>query len=159
MSLIPLIRKLLTEVFSTLVYFGAEENLSSVTAFQPTVLAGIGYITIQAQLMTIPVYATAFVLTLVCAWMSERLRQRFCFVIVGSIVITIGLALQLGTSLSGVRYLGMFFILSGSYIVMPVTVVWLAINMGKGYKRTAALGLMIPVGNAGAILSANVFLT
>ena len=53
----------------------------------------------------------------------------------------------------------MFFIVSGSYITMPITVVWLAINMGKGYKRTAALGILIPVGNAGAILSSNVFLT
>ncbi|KAK6434681.1 hypothetical protein LTR95_009137 [Oleoguttula sp. CCFEE 5521] len=53
----------------------------------------------------------------------------------------------------------MFFLTAGGYIVMPIQVVWLAINVGKGYKRTVAFGMVIAVGNCGAFISSNVFLT
>lgn len=42
---------------------------------------------------------------------------------------------------------------------MPITVVLLSINVKKGYQRAAALGLLAPIGNCGAILSSNVFVT
>lgn len=38
-----------------LTYFGAEENISAVTAFQPTVLKGLGYTSTAAQVRTHPV--------------------------------------------------------------------------------------------------------
>ncbi|GAB7355534.1 hypothetical protein MBLNU459_g6016t1 [Dothideomycetes sp. NU459] len=143
-----------------LVYFGAEENASGVVAFQPTVLKGLGYTSTGAQVHSIPIYATAFVIMLCCAFTSERLRQRYVFVIVGGLFNIVGLAIELAQPKAvGARYAGMFFLTTGSYIVMPLTVVWLAINVGKGFKRTAALGLLIPVGNCGAILSSNVFIT
>lgn len=41
---------------------------------------------------------------------------------------------------------------------MPLSVVWIAINVGKGYKRTIALGAIVCFGNAGAFVSTNVFL-
>lgn len=72
---------------------------------------------------------------------------------------TIGVAIELAQPHAvGVRYLGMFFIVAGYPIIMPITVVWLAINVGKGYKRTVALGMVIAVGNCGAFVSSNVFL-
>ena len=72
---------------------------------------------------------------------------------------TTGLAIELAQPHAvGVRYLGMFFLATGYNIVMPIIVVWLAINVGKGYKRTVALGMVIAVGNSGAFVSSNVFL-
>jgi hypothetical protein len=59
----------------------------------------------------------------------------------------------------GVRYTGMFFLTAGVYVVMSVTIVWLAFNLRKGYKRSVGLGLLIAIGNCGAFISSNVFLT
>lgn len=42
---------------------------------------------------------------------------------------------------------------------MPITVVWLAINVGQGYKRTVAFAIVIAVGNCGGFISSNVFIT
>ncbi|KAF2097855.1 MFS general substrate transporter [Rhizodiscina lignyota] len=145
---------------ATMVYIGAEENASSVVAFQPTVLSGLGYTSSAAQVHTIPVYAVAWVLSMTCAFFADRLRQRYIFAMVGMILTTVGLAIEIAQpKAAGARYAGMFFLTSGPYIVMPVTVVWLAINLGKGYKRTVGLGVLIAVGNCGALVSANVFLT
>lgn len=145
---------------STLTYIGAEENASSVVAFQPTVLKGLGYTATSAQVHSIPIYVVAFVVSLSCAWLSERLGQRYFFVLFGCILGIIGLAIELAQpKAAGVRYAGMFFLTTGGYVVMPITVVWLAINVGKGYKRTVAFGMVIAVGNCGAFISSNVFIT
>nr|OQO30769.1 hypothetical protein B0A51_02465 [Rachicladosporium sp. CCFEE 5018] len=145
---------------ATLTYIGAEENASSVVAFQPTVLKGLGYTSTQAQLHSIPIYVVAFVVSLTCAWLSERLGQRYLFTVLCCFVGIVGLAIELAQPKSAnVRYAGMFFLAAGGYIVMPIQVVWLAINVGKGYKRTVAFGMVIAVGNCGAFISSNVFLT
>ena len=49
--------------------------------------------------------------------------------------------------------------ITGSYITMPILVVWLAINVGKGYKRAVAFAMVTAVGNCGAFISSNVFIT
>ena len=103
---------------------------------------------------------TAWVIMLAFSWLSMRLRKRYPIVLVGSLSNMIGLAIELAhPPQAGVRYLGLFFLTTGSYIVMPITVVWLSNNVDKGYKRAAALGLLAPIGNCGAILSSNVFIT
>jgi len=143
-----------------LTYIGAEENASSVVAFQPTVLQGLGYSASQAQVHSIPIYVVAFVASLSCAWLSERLRQRYIFSLLGCVVGVVGVAIELAQpKKASARYAGMFFVTAGAYIVMPITVVWLAINVDSGYKRTVALGMVIAVGNCGAFISSNVFIT
>ncbi|KAI9692756.1 MAG: hypothetical protein M1820_009399 [Bogoriella megaspora] len=145
---------------ATLAYIGAEENASSVVFFQPTILKGLGYTADAAQVISIPIYCVAFVISLSCCFASEFLRQRYLFAMVGTVFNTTGLAIELAQPRSAaVRYAGMFFLTSGSYIIMPITVVWLAINVGKGFKRTVALGMVIAVGNCGAFISSNVFIT
>jgi hypothetical protein len=78
----------------------------------------------------------------------------------GSLISLTGLAIELAhPSDPNVRYMGMFFLAAGSYLVMPLTVVWCAINVGKGYKRTVALACVIAIGNCGAFVAGNVFIT
>jgi len=145
---------------AVLIYFGAEENASSVVNFQPTILKGLGYTSSAAQIHTIPVYIVAYVLSMTCAFLAEWLHQRYAFGLVGMILTVIGLAIEIAQPhQAGVRYLGMFFLTAGPYIVMPITVVWLAINLGKGYKRTIGLACVIGIGNCGAFVSSNVFIT
>ncbi|EKG16496.1 Major facilitator superfamily [Macrophomina phaseolina MS6] len=143
-----------------LTYLGAEENAASVVAFQPSILKGLGYTATQAQIHSIPIYAASFVFSLTCAYLSERLRQRYLFGMLGSIISVVGLAVQLAQPPSyKVRYMGMFFVTAGPYLTMPITVVWNAINVGKGYKRTVAFACVIALGNCGAFVASNVFIT
>ncbi|KAF2234393.1 MFS general substrate transporter [Viridothelium virens] len=145
---------------ATIVYFAAEENASSVVAFQPTVLKGLGYTSAAAQVHTIPVYCVACVVSILCCFASEYLGKRYWFGMLGVLLEIIGLSIELGQPhAAGARYAGMFFLVSGYSIIMPITVVWLAVNVGKGYKRTVALGMVIAVGNCGAFISSNVFVT
>ena len=97
---------------------------------------------------------------LVCSMISLRVGKRYPFLLCGCVLNMVGLAIELAQPREeGVKYLGLFFLTTGSYIVMPITVVLLSINVKKGYQRAAALGLLAPIGNCGAILSSNVFVT
>ncbi|KAL1966724.1 hypothetical protein VTN77DRAFT_3921 [Rasamsonia byssochlamydoides] len=143
-----------------LAYMAAEETASSLVAFQPTILSNLGWTAASAQWHTIPIYATAFVLTLVSAWLSDRLGHRYGFTVLGSILIIIGWAIELAqVPHAGVLYTGMFFVAAGAFINMSTIVVWLCVNVGKGVKRTVAMGLLTGFGNCGALVSGNVFIT
>jgi hypothetical protein len=141
------------------IYLGGAENANSIASFQPTILKGIGYTSTGAQIRTIPVYLVAAVFSLSFAYLSEYLQKRYIFCMVGFLTIIAGLIVEIvQPKQPGVRYMGLFFMTAGAYLVMPLTIVWIAINVGKGYKRTIALGAISSFGNAGAFISTNVFL-
>lgn len=108
-----------------LAYFGAEENISAITTFQPTVLKGLGFTSQAAQIHSIPIFMVAFVASLSFSYMSERLHQRYIFALFGTILTMAGLVIELAQPKSaGVRYTGMYFITAGTYITMPIIVVY-----------------------------------
>jgi hypothetical protein len=137
------------------IYLGGAENANSIASFQPTILRGIGYTSTGAQIRTI----VAAVFSLYFAYLSEYLQKRYIFCMIGFLTIIAGLIVEIvQPKQPGVRYMGLFFMTAGAYLVMPLTIVWIAINVGKGYKRTIALGAISSFGNAGAFISTNVFL-
>jgi hypothetical protein len=144
---------------AVLTYVGGLENANSITNFQPTVLKGLGYTATQAQVHTIPVYVCGSVYSISLAYLAEYLGKRYLFCTIGFCTIIIGLLVQIIEALApGVRYMGLFFIAAGAYLVMPITVVWITINVQEGYKRSVALGAVVCFANAGSFISSNVFL-
>lgn len=142
-----------------LMYLGAMENANSITGFQPTILKGIGYTATGAQVRTIPVYFVAAVYSISLAHIAATLNRRFPFVLLGFGTIFVGVAIELAQPRApGARYAGLFFMTAGAYLVMPLSVVSLAVNVEKGYKRSVALGAIVSFGNAGAFIGTNVFL-
>lgn len=147
-----------------LAYFGADHSASAIVSFQPTILRQLGYTSSAAQIHTIPVFLTAFVLSIASAHLSDRLRHRYAFAMSGILLALVGWSLQLPspthhitTTAAGVRYFGLFAITSGTYILMPVLVVWNINNLGVGYKRVIGSAFQIGGGNCAALVSSNVF--
>lgn len=117
-------------------YIGVEENVASIAAFLPSILKGLGYTSVSAQIHSIPVYCTAFAMTLIIAVISERLQQRYVFALFGTILNIVGLSILVAQPGSAsVRYAATFFLTTGCYIAMPIIVVWNAINVGQGKYR------------------------
>lgn len=59
-----------------LVYISISVPFSSISLFAPTIVAGLGYEGLNAQLFTVPPYAIAFVITVAVAWVSDRYEAR-----------------------------------------------------------------------------------
>lgn len=51
-------------------------GVSSLSLFAPTIVAGLGYKDLQAQLFTVPPYAFAYVVTLSMGMLSDRKKSR-----------------------------------------------------------------------------------
>ncbi|ORY00958.1 major facilitator superfamily domain-containing protein [Clohesyomyces aquaticus] len=138
---------------------GVTENANSLSNFQPTILKGLGYTSTQAQVHTIPVYLTGAAFSVIFAYMSAYLRRRYVFYMLGWAVLASGLIVEIvHPPKPAVRYMGMFFIACGCYLAMPISIIWVSINAGKGYKRAIAIGAIINFGTAGAFVSSNVFM-
>lgn len=147
-------------------YMGITVSGYSTSYFVPTILNEFGYSPGQAQLHTIPVYVVCTAVTLIASWASDRLHHRYSFTMAGIILATVGYIMLLcqgppkghGALPIGVRYLAVFFIITGIYVTQPMAVVWLANNMGGHYKKSFGAALQIGLGNAGGIIGSNIYL-
>jgi len=139
---------------------GVATSSYSTMFFIPTILNEMGYKPAQAQLHTIPIYVVCIVVAGITAYLSDRMRHRYIFTMAGILVATIGYTMLLRQELfsTSVKYLAVFFISSGVYITQPITIVWLANNMGGHYKRSFGAAIQIAVGNFGGIIGSNIYL-
>ena len=70
-------------------YISNSVSFSSNSLFAPTIVAGLGYTGLDAQLFTVPPYAIGFAVTITVAWLADRYEARslatFCSMIVGAV--------------------------------------------------------------------------
>ncbi|KAL4985313.1 major facilitator superfamily domain-containing protein [Aspergillus falconensis] len=59
-----------------LTYLTVGTGVASMAYFAPTIIEGLGYSNLQAQLFTVPPYGIAYPITLLLAWLSDRFRSR-----------------------------------------------------------------------------------
>lgn len=59
-----------------LVYISISVPFSSISLFSPTIVSGLGYEGLDAQLFTVPPYAIAFVVTVLVSWQSDKHAMR-----------------------------------------------------------------------------------
>lgn len=53
-------------------YFGISAPYSSLSLFTPSITSGLNYQGLKAQLMTVPPYAVAYVVTVAVAWSADH---------------------------------------------------------------------------------------
>ena len=142
-------------------YLGVSTTGYSFSFFTPTILKQLGWTAIRAQVLSIPIYLVACIASLFAAFLTDRLRHRYAFIMLGVCVGTIGYAVlitQKDVPVT-VRYTALYFIVAGGYITQPVTLVWLANNMGGHYKRSIGAAMQIGLGNCGGIIASNIYIT
>lgn len=137
---------------------GSTGGCLSVALTLPTLLhVSLGYGAIKTQLMTVPVYAVAAVLTLMFAWASDKLQNRSLFFCLGSGIATIGWGIGLSSHVPHIRYAASFVSAMGSYSAVPCLITLVSQNTGGQTKR--AVGIALQVGLAGlcGIMASNIF--
>lgn len=145
----------------SIIYLGVTVSGYATALFIPSIMASLGYSGIQSQIHSIPVWIVAAVVTLLVSVATDRLKHRYGFIMFGVFVASIGYVLLLcrpsSTVPVGVHYMAVFFVTTGTYIVQPVTLVWMANNLAGHYKRAVGLAVQVGVGNVGGIIASNVF--
>ncbi|KAF2097064.1 MFS general substrate transporter [Rhizodiscina lignyota] len=128
----------------------------------PTVINQLGYTAANAQLLTIPVYVYACIITLVNALSADHFMIRFPHVVVPLCSSLTGFVIALTVSpieKPGVVYFSMFLIAGGLFPNTPAFVAWLSNNLAGQWKRAAGMALEFTIGNClGGVIGSNIFL-
>lgn len=140
------VKKAFTDIKVHLYAFGFHTMslpLYTLSLFLPSIIRDLGYSSAQAQLMTIPPYAIAFVATITTAFLSERYHRRAPFILGTTSFAIIGYILLLSDHRPGISYLGTIFAATGIYPSVALVLAWPANNVSGQTKRAIANALQI----------------
>ena len=84
----------------SMIYMGCDGSLYAFSLFLPTIIKELGYASVKAQLLSVPPYAVAAVLTIVIGFVADRTQQRGLCNIGMSFFGILGFAMLLGESAS-----------------------------------------------------------
>ncbi|KAL2852230.1 major facilitator superfamily domain-containing protein [Aspergillus pseudodeflectus] len=143
-----------------IVFYGIVCPLYGISFFLPTIIKDLGYTSSTAQLLTIPIYITAAVLSVLAAAVSDRLGQRSPLLFIHMACIIVGFVIVLaasGRGVPGVVYFGIFLAVAGIYPALPANVTWLSNNLTGSYKRAAGMAMHIGMGNFAGAMAANFY--
>ncbi|KAF7297483.1 MFS domain-containing protein [Mycena indigotica] len=128
-------------------------TLFSFAYFTPSILQGLGYTAAKAQLMSVPPYSVAFVVSMTTAWVSDKYRCRGLATVFGAVLGIVGFAMFLGSGDTRVQYGSLFLSLTGAYVVAPALATWNANNSAPHTRRATAIAIGFSMANTGGILS------
>lgn len=119
--------------------------------------AKLGYQSTKAQLLSVPPYALAAVMTIFIGYIADRTQQRGLCNIGVSMIGIVGFAMLLSGASPGVQYAGTFLGALGIYPTIPNTITWVANNSEGVYKRGITIGIVNGWGNLNGIVSSNIY--
>ncbi|KAF2139355.1 uncharacterized protein K452DRAFT_275577 [Aplosporella prunicola CBS 121167] len=138
--------------------------LYTLSLFLPSIIAALGYTAASAQLLSVPPYAIATLLTLGLAALSERLHRRVPFILASLLLAAVGYSVLLAHAKSadpthnpGRAYAGACLAAAGIYPATALGLGWPAMNVGGPTKRATATALQISVGNIGAVIGTQLY--
>ncbi|KAL4877305.1 major facilitator superfamily domain-containing protein [Aspergillus karnatakaensis] len=137
-----------------LVYFGISAPFSSLSLFTPAITSGLGYTSLEAQLMTVPPWAVAYVVTTAVAWSADHFNSRglhsAAFAFIGAMGFLASAVLPADAYLH--RYGCLIVATSGSFACIPPLLGWLSANLRSTAGTGLAIALNISFGAPGQIV-------
>jgi len=136
------------------IYFASSVPFSSLSLFAPSIVDGLGYSSLQAQLMTIPPWAVSYVVTVLVAFSSDRFNARAMHATASMAVAAIGFLvsaiLPSGSYLA--RYIMLIVACSGSFACIAPLLGWLTGNLHSTSAAGLAIALNVSFGAPGQIV-------
>ncbi|KAF8591497.1 MFS general substrate transporter [Ramaria rubella] len=128
-------------------------SLYSYSLFLPTIVAGLGFSGGQAQLHTVPPYVPAVILTLVVAFLADKLQWRGPFILICLPVAIIGYIIAIVAKTNTERYAAVFLMAAGVYPCGPCILSILPNNSSGHYKKATTTALQLMLGNCGGFIA------
>ena len=131
--------------------------LYTLSLFLPTIIKELGFTAAQAQLLTVPPYAVATMMTITVAVASEKLKLRAPFIMVSASLAAVGYIILLSSRTAGLSYFGTILAAAGIYPAVAIVLSWPANNVSGQTKRATANAMQISIGNLGAVLGTQLY--
>ena len=134
-------------------------TIYSLAYFSPTILNGLGYSGVSAQLHTVPPYVVSTAISIAVCYYSDRVSHRGLFIVGAAGISIAGYAMFLGSTDHHVLYGSLFLQVIGAYTVCPLLSSWQSNNLAPHYKRATGVAFIFIASNSGGILSTWLFPT
>ncbi|CDO76936.1 hypothetical protein BN946_scf185006.g18 [Trametes cinnabarina] len=122
-------------------------------SFLPSIVSGLGYSGTRAQLMSVPPFAVAAVLSVMTAFFADRFGQRGLNIIFFAATALVGFSIFYASHVDHIRYGSLFLLVPGTYCIGPPLGTWTANNSAPYIRRATALAILPMMTNLGSILS------
>jgi sugar phosphate permease len=126
-------------IMLALIDCGGHFCVSSLSNFLPDILFGLGYDEKEAQIMSVIVYACAFVSLLLSGYLSDRFHRRGLAIIINCLIAAVGYILLLSVTNQKIRFFAACLVAMGTFPITVLSLVWTALNnVGYTYRASAA---------------------
>ncbi|THH33543.1 hypothetical protein EUX98_g636 [Antrodiella citrinella] len=143
--------------FAMLIYMGFDGPLFAFSLFTPTIINELGFEATAANLLSVPVYAWACLVTVAIGFLGDRIGHRAWINLALFGTGLIGYIILIASDIPALSYFACFLAASAIYPTIPNSVAWVSANVEGSYKRSATLGMAIGWGNLNGAVSSNVY--
>ncbi|OBT54896.1 hypothetical protein VE04_04891 [Pseudogymnoascus sp. 24MN13] len=128
-------------------------SLFGLAYFTPTIVQTLNFNATHTQLLTVPPFVLAFIVTMISAYTADHYKQRGLTAIATTLVAIVGFSLFLTAKGFGQKYTALCFLIIGVYSSAPSMISWIPNNSASHTRRATAVALGFIMTNAGGILS------
>ena len=143
----------------SIIFFLILVPIYSFSLFLPSIISGLGYKAVHAQLLTVPPNVLAFLTVLAASYTSDKIKMLGPMIVLGATIAAIGYIMQIATQRPGVKYTGTFFVAAGAFPCSPLVLAWLSNNLAPHYVKATGLGFQVAIGNCGAFVATFTYLS
>lgn len=129
----------------------------SQSTFLPTILAGFGYSSLQANYLSIPCYVLAAISLISWTTLSDYLNKRAIIGFLAPLSCVLGYAIVVGTANKAAGYAAMFLCGAGIYSYNAILTTWVANNLASDYKRSVGIPLFVCLANISGVVASQIY--
>lgn len=143
---------------SAFIQFFQDIILYGFSTFLPSILRnGLGYTSLQAQYLSVPVYLLGGLTYFVAALIGDKYGLRGTCLFFLDILAIIGYAILITVESSSIKYFACFLIAMPLYCGPGLNETWIVNNTAPHYRRATALGISQAVGNVAGVVAPQVY--
>ncbi|KAJ7061515.1 MFS general substrate transporter [Mycena amicta] len=136
---------------------GCDMPLYAFSLFTPSIIKEVRFKATAANLLSVPIYLFAAIVTCSIAVYADRHGHRGMWNIIMLAIGGIGYIILIVSRNAALSYFAVYVATCGIFPVIPNSVTWIANNHEGTYKRGVALALAISMGNLNGAVSSNVY--
>ena len=126
------------------------------------IIRDMGYESITAQGLSAPPYLFAFVAVIITAYYSDRLQNRSTFIIMHSVLATLGYATialcgHFKSTNTALRYLALYPATAGFFSAITIIITWTLNNQETDSKKGTGIAIMNIIGQMGPLVGTSAF--
>ncbi|KAI9458212.1 MFS general substrate transporter, partial [Lactarius psammicola] len=137
------------------IYMGCDMPLYAFALFLPSIIKQVRFRTTAANLLTVPVYTFACIVTCLVGFLADRYQRRGIFNIGLSCLGGGAYIVLIASKTPALSYVAVYIATCGIYPLIRKA--WVSNNVEGTYKRSVSLAMVISFGNLNGAVSSNVY--